>query len=145
MLLKRKNKKKILLFLKKKTNEKKEMFKHWNEEVNVTMIRKTFIETLNTDWYNLFTFIVSILVIIITILLNLFILIIVIVDKSMRNYTNIQFASISLADLLVGALAMPFMLISYLYNYWPLNTDYWYIIILYRKASFLVPWYISRT
>lgn len=76
------------------------MFRYWHEEVDIQLTKKTFIEILNGNWYNLLMLIVSIFVIITTILLNVFILFVVIFYKSMRNYTNIQFASISLADLL---------------------------------------------
>ena len=103
------------------------MYKYWHEEVHGNFTNKPFLEVLQANWYNITIFVAALLVITATILLNLFILIIVIIDKSMRNYTNIQFASVSLADLLVGALAMPLMLIAQLYKYWPLSAD-WCIV-----------------
>jgi hypothetical protein len=101
------------------------MFKYWkNEEISNDFSIKSFTEILNSNWYNIAIFIFSILIITATIVLNLFIIIIVIIDKSMRNYTNIQFASVSLADLLVGIIAMPLMVITQLYLYWPLGADW---------------------
>lgn len=61
----------------------------------------TFFELLNNS-KNLAIFIAGIIIIFSTIALNMFIIIVVIVDKSMRNYTNIQFAFMSCSDLLVG-------------------------------------------
>jgi hypothetical protein len=63
----------------------------------------TFFELLNNS-KNVVIFITGVIIIFSTIALNLFIIIAVIFDKSMRNYTNIQFAFMSFADLLVGAI-----------------------------------------
>jgi hypothetical protein len=65
-----------------------------------------------------------------TIALNLFIIIAVITDKTLRNFTNIQFASMSCADLLVGSIAMPSMLILTLYGHWPLGDNLCIVFIL---------------
>lgn len=54
-----------------------------------------------------------------TVILNLFILLSIFLYKSMRNYLNYQFASIAFADLIVGLIAMPSLLIPTLYDYWP--------------------------
>lgn len=73
---------------------------------------------------NLIAFIVGVLVIIITLALNIFIILSVILDKSMRNYTNVQFASMSIADLLVVTIAMPLLLASHLFQgSWPYNEN----------------------
>ena len=56
-------------------------------------------------------FVAALLVMITIVLLNIFIIATVVSDHNMRNYTNIQFASMSVADILVGAIAMPFLLV----------------------------------
>jgi hypothetical protein len=53
------------------------------------------------SWINVVIFLFISTIIILTIALNLFIIIAVISDKTLRNFTNIQFASMSCADLLV--------------------------------------------
>ena len=62
-------------------------------------------------------------IIILTIFFNIFIVLAVLFNKTMQNYTNIQFAFMSCADLLVGLLAMPSLLVSVLYGYWPLGRN----------------------
>lgn len=83
-----------------------------------------------SDPVNLIIFLMGLIGIVLTIALNLFIIIAVIVDKSLRNFTNIQFASMSCADLLVGSIAMPCMLISTLFEYWPLSENLCIVFIL---------------
>ncbi len=68
---------------------------------------------------NIVTLLVGLTIILLTITFNLFIIIAVITNKTMQNYTNIQFAFMSAADLLVGCIAMPSLLVSILYKRWP--------------------------
>ena len=63
----------------------------WIKE-NIWQKPKPFNEILKDD-INIIIFIVAVFLIFSTIILNLFIILTVLVDKSMRNYTNIQFAS----------------------------------------------------
>ncbi|RNA31023.1 muscarinic acetylcholine receptor M4-like [Brachionus plicatilis] len=79
---------------------------------------------------NLIILIIGSVVIFFTVSLNIFIVLTVITDKSMRNYTNIQYASMSCADILVGSVAMPLMLVSTLYDNWPFNEDMCILFIL---------------
>ena len=72
---------------------------------------------------NVFILIFGVFVIILTIGFNLFIILTVLFNKTMQNYTNIQFAFMSSADLLVGCIAMPSLLITALYEYWPLGQN----------------------
>ncbi|CAF0932383.1 unnamed protein product [Brachionus calyciflorus] len=82
------------------------------------------------DGSNLIVFIIGCFVILVTICLNLFVVFTVVSDKSMRNYTNIQFASMSCADTLVGSIAMPLLLVSTLYDYWPFSEDMCVLFII---------------
>lgn len=86
--------------------------------------------TIMKDPTNVSIFSIASLTILISFLLNLFIIVQVIIDKSMRNYTNIQFASMSCADSLVTTIAMPCMLLYCLYGYWPLSDNACIIFIL---------------
>ena len=90
----------------------------------------TFLEIIKNDYKNVFIFITFLCLMFMTISLNLFIIIVVIQDKSLRNFTNIQFASMSCADLIVGLVAMPSMLVNTLYGYWPLGDNLCILFIL---------------
>ncbi len=82
-----------------------------------------------SDFTLLVVLILAVIFIILTISFNIFIILTVLFDKSMRNYTNIQFASMSFADILIGSLAMPFLLVLTLFGHWPLSNEYcilWY-------------------
>lgn len=71
------------------------------------------------------------IVILFTISLNLFIIFTVVLDKSMRNYTNVQFASLSFADALVGSVAMPLMLASNTtHGFWPYSENLCIVFII---------------
>lgn len=89
-----------------------------------------FYSIISTSGSNLLIFIIGSLVIFFTVTLNLFIVFTVITDKSMRNYTNIQYASMSCADTLVGSIAMPLMLVSTLYDSWPFNENMCILFII---------------
>ncbi len=79
---------------------------------------------LTADYTLLAILILAVIFIVLTISFNIFIILTVLFDKSMRNYTNIQFASMSFADILIGSMAMPFLLVLTLYGHWPLSNEY---------------------
>lgn len=89
-----------------------------------------FYSIVSNNGSNLLIFIIGSLVIFVTVCLNLFIVFTVITDKSMRNYTNIQYASMSCGDILVGSIAMPLMLVSTLYDSWPFNENMCILFII---------------
>lgn len=87
------------------------------------------------DVGNMVGIIGGILVIVITISLNIFIILTVVLDKSMRNYTNVQFASMSIADTLVACVAMPLLLASHsMYGLWPYTEN---LCILFIVGDFV--------
>jgi len=71
-------------------------YTHWVEP------NKTLSQLLGGDARSLCIFALASVLIVATVLLNCFIALAVVIDKSMKNYTNIQFAAMSCADLLVG-------------------------------------------
>ena len=79
---------------------------------------------LFVDVTDIFLLIIGILIIFLTLAFNLFIIFTVLLNKQMQNFTNIQFAFMSCADMLVGAIAMPSLLISAVYGYWPLGPHF---------------------
>ena len=87
------------------------------------------------DVGNMIGLICGVLVIIITVSLNMFIIFSVVFDKSMRNYTNVQFASMSIADTLVACIAMPLLLASHsVHGNWPYNEN---ICVLFIIGDFV--------
>ena len=87
------------------------------------------------DVSNMIGLISGVLVIIITISLNMFIIFSVVLDKNMRNYTNVQFASMSIADTLVACIAMPLLLASHsIYGSWPYHEN---LCILFIVGDFV--------
>lgn len=73
------------------------------------------------NWLILPTFI---FVIIATVFSNIFIILSVVFNRKMHNYVNYQFVSSAFADLLVGTVIMPSLLLSILYGYWPLSVEF---------------------
>ena len=90
---------------------------------NKTSSLEKFINIFNEE-YKIVILMIILGIILLTITLNLFIFLSVLLYKNMKNYTNLQFASMSLADMLIGLIAMPCMMISTLYEYWPLSNDF---------------------
>jgi hypothetical protein len=80
----------------------------------------SFVEVLAKD-LNYIKFSILLIIILSTVFLNLFIIFAVCLNKSMRNFVNYQFTSIALSDLIVGSIAMPSLLVSTLYGYWPFS------------------------
>ena len=76
------------------------------------------------DMASVFVLILGLLIIFLTIAFNLFIIITVVVNKQMQNFTNIQFAFMSCADMLVGTIAMPSLLVAIMYGRWPLGRHF---------------------
>jgi hypothetical protein len=86
------------------------------------------------NFKNIITLLLGSCIILLTIFFNLFIILVVCINKQMQNYTNIQFAFMSLADLLVGTIAMPSLLISILYDRWPFGS---YMCALWALGDFI--------
>jgi hypothetical protein len=74
----------------------------------------------NLNWL---IFLIFLILILNTVFLNLLIILSIIIKKKVHNYVNCLFVSSATADLLVGLINMPSVLLIYLYGKWPLGVE----------------------